>query len=901
VLLPFALGVVLTLFFFFKVGDWEEDRRQFEFERRISSVAQNLIRSFDTNLETLASIRSFYDSSNVVDRSEFASFVSGALARREGIHALEWIPRVPLERRSEFEQSAQEEGLDSFGIRERVSGELVPASVRPEYFPVHFVEPFEGNEKALGYDLASDPVRLDALTRSRMTGAPTATQRIRLIQESGEEFGVLVFQPVHSSVEGGVPTLRGFALGVFLIGEMIHQALGAVDRKGLDIQLIDASSPIEERVLHTTRSGRGESASFEDRPGLAWEIPYRMADRAWLLRFTPSAASLPLHRSWSSWIVLGCGLALSLVLGAFLSSLTQRTRKVEALVRDKTAELTRSHNQLAKAEQHLGAVVDSVVDGIITIDARGRIESFNRAAERIFGFTSSEVVGQNVKILMPEPHASQHDGYLAAYERTGEAKIIGIGREVVGRRRDGSLFPLELSVSELRLDDTRAFVGLVRDITQRRESEEKLRQAALEATLFNEATVIAGEAESFEEAAERLLEIVGKLTGWPLGHVYLVAESGDELLPAGIWYRRDPGRFAEFVAVTQRTTFRVGAGLPGRILASQEPSWIVNVQDDPNFPRANLCDDTGLRGAFGFPIIIRGTVKAVLEFFSPERAEEDQRLLMLVRGVAEQAGRVLERKLAAEEVARANESLQKRNADLAEFTHVASHDLQEPLRKLISFSELLRADVGEDLSERAEQDLHFIDSAARRMKTLVEDLLALSRAGNRALKLGSIPLDECVDAALDALSIGLEEAGAVVCRCELPSVHGDRTSITQLYQNLIANALKFSTGTPRIELTIEDDEGVSVFGVRDDGIGIEPEYADQIFSPFKRLHRRDEYEGSGIGLSICRKAAERHGGRIWVTSRTGEGSHFRFTLAPQSGDPSAEPTSPAACLRPSSR
>ncbi len=238
--------------------------------------------------------------------------------------------------------------------------------------------------------------------------------------------------------------------------------------------------------------------------------------------------------------------------------------------------------------------------------------------------------------------------------------------------------------------------------------------------------------------------------------------------------------------------------------------------------------------------------------------------------------------------ARAEETLVRRNQELDEFTYVASHDLQEPLRKLMSFSQMLQKDLDGDLPPRAAEDLGYITDAASRMQRLVQDLLALSRAGKKAMKVEQVDARECVDAALVSLAGRLEECGGRVDVGELPVVHADVTMLTQLFQNLIGNGLKFARPgeAPRVEVTSDPGEEFVTFRVTDNGIGIRAEFAAKIFVPFKRLHGRGKYEGSGIGLSICAKTVERHAGRIWMESEPGAGSTFFFTLPnerPQEG------------------
>lgn len=227
-----------------------------------------------------------------------------------------------------------------------------------------------------------------------------------------------------------------------------------------------------------------------------------------------------------------------------------------------------------------------------------------------------------------------------------------------------------------------------------------------------------------------------------------------------------------------------------------------------------------------------------------------------------------------------NHDLERRNKELDEFAYIASHDLQEPLRKITAFSGLLKMDLADTLPEDARENLTFLTDAAVRMQTLINDLMELSRSGRREMKREQISLDACVDAATDALSMQIEETGAEIQRDTLPHIWGDRTLLTQLLQNLLSNALKFQADgvTPNVRVTAERTDEGWIIGVKDNGIGIESQYAQQVFSPFKRLHGKDEYKGTGIGLAICRKAAERHGGRVWVESQAGNGSHFKFTI-----------------------
>ncbi len=290
-------------------------------------------------------------------------------------------------------------------------------------------------------------------------------------------------------------------------------------------------------------------------------------------------------------------------------------------------------------------------------------------------------------------------------------------------------------------------------------------------------------------------------------------------------------------------------------------------------------------------LILQSIIIGVLLYLVNKARRRERVILQRVNTELEQ--RVAER---TQELELRTQELERYNNELDQFTYVASHDLQEPVRNLVSYSILLKEDLGEELPEAVAEDLHYITSSASRMKHLVQDLLAFSRAGRAAVKMESVSLDSCLEHALDALRMRIEETDAVIHRQALPTVMGDATLLTQLYQNLLGNALKFvGSNQPVIDIVVQREGDMWTLSIRDNGIGIEPEYMEQIFKPFKRLHGMAEYEGTGIGLSICQKAVERHGGRIWVDSQPGEGSHFQFTLPVMVTEEASISVEEAAC------
>jgi PAS domain S-box-containing protein len=241
---------------------------------------------------------------------------------------------------------------------------------------------------------------------------------------------------------------------------------------------------------------------------------------------------------------------------------------------------------------------------------------------------------------------------------------------------------------------------------------------------------------------------------------------------------------------------------------------------------------------------------------------------------------VTEQRRAEKRLAEHARELERSNAELEQFAYVASHDLQEPLRMVASYCQLLQRRYKGKLDADADEFIGFAVEGATRMQRMINDLLNYSRVGRKSAGFAPVDLRAVVEAALSGLGAAIEEAGARVTVGNLPSVFGEAMLLERLFQNLVANALKFrrDDAEPEIEITAEHEEGAWRICVADNGIGIDPEYAERIFLLFQRLHERSKYPGTGIGLALCKKVVEHHGGRIWVESEPGRGSRFKFTL-----------------------
>jgi light-regulated signal transduction histidine kinase (bacteriophytochrome) len=252
-----------------------------------------------------------------------------------------------------------------------------------------------------------------------------------------------------------------------------------------------------------------------------------------------------------------------------------------------------------------------------------------------------------------------------------------------------------------------------------------------------------------------------------------------------------------------------------------------------------------------------------------------------VEGVNRQLQKEIEVRRRAEESLREySTALARSNADLQQFAYVASHDLQEPLRAVSSFSQLLARRYQGKLDSDADDFITFMVEGAARMQTLINDLLAFSRIGTQGNPFALVECEDILEATQENLAVAITESGALITHDPLPALVADPTQFLRLFQNLFSNAIKFRRReeAPRIHVSAKRLEHAWQFSVRDNGIGIDPQYFDRIFIIFQRLHGREEYPGTGIGLAICKKIVERRGGRIWVESEPGKGSTFYFVI-----------------------
>jgi len=350
--LVLVIGALLSAGLFLVVRSWEHRQLETDFQRGAQDRCSAVRKEMDSHLLVVKSLGAFFGSSGSLEagdvealRRQFRDYASPLLSYHPGIQALEWIPRVPDWQRQTYEAAARRSGLADFQFTERTrQGKLVPAAWRHEYFPVYLVEPLGGNEAALGFDLASDPTRLEALQQARDTARPRATARITLVQETGNQFGLLVFMPVYKlAAPAGAAgqqrrELLGFALGVFRVGDVFASAVKPLKPLGVDMKLLDLSAQPGSRFLHFHPSRLRQSPTapidfeqLQPKSKLYHREVLDVAGRKWLILCTPTEHFLAARRNWQSWTALVVGLALTGMLASYLLTTAGQAQRVQDL------------------------------------------------------------------------------------------------------------------------------------------------------------------------------------------------------------------------------------------------------------------------------------------------------------------------------------------------------------------------------------------------------------------------------------------------------------------------------------------------------------------------------------------------------------------------------------------
>jgi len=555
-------------------------------------------------------------------------------------------------------------------------------------------------------------------------------------------------------------------------------------------------------------------------------------------------------------------------------------------MRGTTQDVTEQRLAMAAVEgrEHkIRTIMNNVADALVTIDAKGIIESGNPAAERLFGYTADELIGQNISMLMPEPDRSAHDAYLAAYRRRGRSEIIGAGpREVTALRKDGTEIVIERAISEVSDHGRTIFIGAMRDVTQRRLAETAERERAASIEMLKVVAAAANESIRAEDALDICVAEVCRYTDWPVGRAFLcIGKGGHTLVAAGSGYLEDRQRHRGFCDAEWPATLDASGTLVGRVLESQRPAAAFAPAWSGAEAYGRLMEETPeIRAAFAFPIQVESEAVGALEFFSRDPASLDATTAEVVAQASGQIGRVIERIRSKQQLLTAKEAAEHAARTKSEFLATMSHELRTPLNAIIGFSEIMAAELFGPVGQPAYKDYaEDILQSGTHLLNIINDILDVSKAEAGMLTLAEdvIELGQMVQDSLRLVRTRAEDK-AVEIKTDLPEaplrVAGDRLRIKQILLNLLSNAVKFTpAGSVTVKLRATASEGI-VLQVIDTGIGIPEHDLARVMEPFTQVDSSlsRTHEGTGLGLPLSRVLAELHGGRLTLDSVFGNGT-----------------------------
>jgi PAS domain S-box-containing protein len=665
---------------------------------------------------------------------------------------------------------------------------------------------------------------------------------------------------------------------VFVDSDLPHEETGNLKELGLpSVLLSEGGVPgyIEEEHLRRhvqVVTGYAQTRGFGEFAGLGWSVLVRMERRDILA---------PIHAFlWKIGIAGGVVWIPMLVL---LFWATARLRGEHRQAQQESAWAKAAETALLQSQERNRAIVDTALDGVITIDSTGIVTDWNAQATAIFGWSREEALGRSLaETIIPERDRQAHEHGIREFLRTGTGAILNRRIEIVAQHRKGWELPVELAVSPAKIGDAYIFSAFIRDITDRRRAERRLVSQYAVTRVLSESTIL-------EEAVPKIIQAIGESLEWDLGVFWRVDKATGVLRCLDQWtapsVQADP-----FTLATWQHVFGREQGLPGRIWASGKPVWVTDVALDPNFLRGAQARQAGLHGAFGFPILVGSEIEGVIELFSHSVRQPDDELLRMVEDIGLKIGQFGER-ARTEGVLRETEAQLRQAQKMEAVGRLAggvAHDFNNLLTVIRGYSELLLSRLGP--TDAMRKDMEEVMKAADRASGLTRQLLAFSRRQFIAAKV--VDLNALV-ANMDGMLRRLIGEDIVEFCTELDSSSGaikaDPGQVEQVIMNLVVNARDAMPKGGR--LTIEtknvtigngacpDTVGMEpgsyvLLAVRDTGHGMDAETRSHLFEPF--FTTKEQGKGTGLGLSTVYGIVKQSGGSITVESAPGRGTTFRI-------------------------
>lgn len=902
-------GLCLSLFLFFMVGSWIDKELEIEFKSIARGYAGTIENKLGEYLSTSEFLKDHINISKDFDRKTFSLFANPILDRYPGIQALSWNPLVFDAEREYYESSVRSEGFDDFQFTQRSeNGQLIRAEKRDEYVVVFMIEPLEKNRPALGFDIASNPVRLAAIQKAFDTGKAVATGKITLVQETGNQFGALILNPVFheeyfrqkkgSTQKTGLSKQRkGLAVEVIRIGDAVESALTQFTDTDIELHLFDITTTKKGDLLfkrsRTKKSNPSlpvDIKSLEKSLHLGVDLDF--ATRDWRLIVSPSTIFLQNHTRYTDWIVLITGIGLTLLLVGYLFNRTTYIEEIEKRIQSETD----MKNALEKSEAFLRTIYHNSEVGIfvVKVDGPGRYiyEGINQTHERLFGIKNEEIVGRSPKHLANFFDSELVTFVYGIYDSCVTTQKTYVSEDALTLKNGKTEWWLTRVTPIINENgDVYRLIGSAINITERKDSEhalvEKSREEEKLRVMLESLWHIASMgSESLKTICDYAMEEIEKFTESQYSFIGFLNPEQTRMTI----YSWSSEAMADCRIQDKPKIFPISeAGVWARAVRERK-SMIINNYHAPHKGKLGLPKGhVDITRIMTVPVMGSQGIEAVAAVANKQTdyTQEDEtqvkafisNLMILVRQKqAENDKEDLEIQL---------RQLQKSEA-IGTLAGGIAHDFNNILFPITGFAELIKEDIEQDspLNECVDEIL----IGAKRARELVMQILTFSRQTEEELKplKPHLIIKEAVKLASATIPTTIEIRTQI--EPDPMTIVADPTQIHQVIMNLITNAyhaMQESGGTLSITLKNITFQGslhidrldagpYILISVTDTGTGMDKTVSDKIFDPYFSTKPKDK--GTGLGLSVVHGIIKSCGGEILVDSHLGKGTRFDIYL-----------------------
>ncbi|MDF9744176.1 ATP-binding protein [Natrinema salsiterrestre] len=540
-----------------------------------------------------------------------------------------------------------------------------------------------------------------------------------------------------------------------------------------------------------------------------------------------------------------------------------------AQLEEANEQLERSNDRLEHYRAYTAEVLDAIHDVFYVVEEDGRLQRWNESLCEVTGYSDADIASMSAADFFdPDEHDRIADAIAEGFD-TGSVQL-----EADLHTRDGERIPYEFAATALeRPDGEPVLAGIGRDLSERKERERELERRARQQQVVADLGQLALETDDLDELMCEASRQVATVLDNEYCKVLDLDEEADELLlRQGVGWR--DGLVGEETVSADESDSQAAY-----TLESDHPIVVADMETETRFSGPALLTDHDVRSGISTIIGPVDDPWGILGTHDTDTARFTDEDVNFVQSVANVLAEAIERRQYQAELEELIADLEESNERLEGFAYAASHDLQEPLRMVSSYLQLIERRYGDELDADGEEFLAYAVDGAERMRDMIDGLLQYSRVETRGNEFEPVSLQRVLEDAGKDLEVKIERADAEITAESLPRVRGDERQLRQVFQNLLANAIEYSgREPPRIRVSAERNGTKCTVSVADDGIGIDPSDQERIFEVFQRLHGREEHAGTGIGLALCERIVERHGGEIWVDSEPGDGSTFSFTL-----------------------